>query len=96
MSTLAVGHRFADTQLATLSAQDVAAAQHTFKRLVFLARLPLGHDFLTVGKTAYVQALRVCWSTTKASEIRSVCFLNAIHVRKLCRNLNRWIFPVTV
>ena len=36
---------------------DDAAAQHSFKRFVLLARLPLGDDFIAIRKAADVQAL---------------------------------------
>src|SRR5215510_14172076 len=56
-----------------------AAAQHAFKRLVFLTRLPLGDNFIAIRKAAHVQTLRIRRSTTKAREIRRVSFLNALH-----------------
>src|SRR5215813_2808584 len=62
---------------------DDAAAQHAVERLVLLARLPLGDDLVAVRKAAHVQTLRIRRSTTKASEIRRVSFLNALH--NVCR-----------
>ena len=61
MSTLAVGHRFADTQLATLSAQDVAAYAeasgdhnpiHLDERAARAAGLPgtIVHGMLIMGR----------------------------------------------
>src|SRR5678810_470379 len=58
---------------------DDAAAQHAFKRLVFLARLPLGDDLIAIRKAAHVQTFRIRRPTTKAREIRRVSFLNAFH-----------------
>src|SRR5215216_3999685 len=77
---------------------DYPAAQHAFKRLVLLAGVPLGDDFIAFRKAAHVQALRICRSTTKAREIRRVSFLNTFHVfmRNCWRNLKRWILPVAV
>ena len=58
---------------------DDPAAQHSLERFVLLAWFPLRYNFFTVRKTADVQALRVCWSTTKAREIRGVCFLDTFN-----------------
>src|ERR1041385_3676891 len=58
---------------------DDAAAQHAVKSLVLLARLPLGDDLIAFRKAAHVQPLRIRRSTTKASEIRRVSFLDTLH-----------------
>ena len=58
---------------------DDPAAQHSLKRFIPGARLPLRHNLVAISKTADVQALRVCWSTTEAREIRGKCFLNTFH-----------------
>ena len=60
---------------------DDPAAQHSFKRFVLLAWLPLRHNLFAVGKTANVQALRVRWSTAEAREIRRVSFLDTFNHR---------------
>src|ERR1051326_2092176 len=59
---------------------DNAATQHAIERLVLLARLPLSDDLIAIREAAHVQTLRIRRSTTKASEIRGVSFLNALHL----------------
>src|ERR1041384_253397 len=59
---------------------DYSAAQHAVECLVLLARLPLGNNHIAFRKAAHVQTLRIRGSTTKASEIRRVSFLNAFHL----------------
>src|SRR5215213_806534 len=63
--------------MAVEQSADDSAAQHSFKRFIFAAGLPLGHHVVAVRKTANVQALRIRWTTAKAGEVGSVGFLNA-------------------
>ena len=82
---------------------DDTATQHTLKRFVFAAWLPLGCNLVAVGKTANVQTLRIGWTATKTREVRSKRFLNTFcrhafvaFARNDWRNLNRCTLPVAV
>jgi hypothetical protein len=58
---------------------DDAAVEHSLESLVLFAWLPLSDNLITLREAADVQALWICWPTTKAGVPGSVCFLEAKH-----------------
>ena len=56
---------------------DNAAIQHTWERLVLLARLPLGYDFGSFYKAPDVKTIRVRGPTAETGVVRCVRFLEA-------------------
>lgn len=78
--------------MAVEESADNAAAQHSFKCFVFLARLPLGDYFIAVGKAANMQALRICRPATETGVLGSVGFLDTF-VRHRYRS-NHWSYII--
>ena len=60
---------------------DDTPTQHSRERLVLRQWLPLGNNFLTSGKTANMQPLRVCRPAAKTGEIGSIGFLDAYRLQ---------------
>src|SRR5882672_11840826 len=60
-----------------------ATTQHSRKRFLIRFRLPIGDNFIAVGKAAHVQSFFICRATTKTREIWRVGFLDAFFVHGL-------------
>lgn len=57
---------------------DDSTAQHSFKRFVLFARLPLSNYLIALSEAANVQAVRIGRSTTETCIVWSVGFLKAL------------------